>query len=180
MLQPGARDDGGVAMLPRQLGKARDGAIEIRQQRVDGGAQGQHAGGIDHVLAGGAPMHMARGIRVGLGDLSGERLDQGDREIAGTCRGLGQISEIERACLAGFRDRARCVCGYDAGRRLGARKRCFKIQHVLEIGSIIADRAHGGARQHGSKQRGERSAHDARDLTILFRLCQSQSPDPNR
>src|SRR5438552_1140750 len=62
MLQPGARDDGGVAMLVRQLGKARDGAIEIRQQRIE--------------------------------------------------------------------------------------------------------------------QRGESSAHDARDLTILFRLCQSQSPDP--
>jgi hypothetical protein len=40
----------------------------------------------------------------------------------------------------------------------------LEIQHVLEIGSIIADGAHGGARQHGSEQRGETSAHDARDL----------------
>jgi hypothetical protein len=65
-------------------------------------------------------MHVARGISVGLGDIGGERLDQGDREIAGSCRGLGQTGEIERACLAGLRDRARYVCGDDTGRRLGA------------------------------------------------------------
>jgi hypothetical protein len=125
-------------------------------------------------------MHVARGIRVGPGDIGGERLDQGDREIAGGCRGLGQISEIKRACLAGLCDRARCISGDDAGRCLGARECCFKIEHVLEIGSIIADRAHGGARQHGSEQRGESSAHDARDLIILFRPCQSQALVPTR
>ena len=76
-------------------GKARDGAVEVGQQRVDGGAQGQHCGGIDHVLAGGAPMHIARGIGVGLGDRGGQRLDQRDREIAGPRRGLGQGGQIE-------------------------------------------------------------------------------------
>ena len=95
MLQPGAGDHGGVAMLTRQFGKARDGAIDVGEQRIDAGAQGQHGGGIDHVLAGGAPMHIARGVGVGLGDVGGQRLDERDREIAGPRRGLGQRGEVE-------------------------------------------------------------------------------------
>ena len=47
-------------------------------------------------------MHIARGVGVGLGDVGGERLDQGDREIAGSGRGLGQGGEIERSGLAGL------------------------------------------------------------------------------
>ena len=39
VLQPGARDDRGVAMVPRERGKALDGAIEVGEQRVDAGAQ---------------------------------------------------------------------------------------------------------------------------------------------
>ena len=72
MLQPGACDDRGIAMAPCEFGKACDGAVDIRQQRIDGGARGQHGGGIDHVLAGGAPVHIARRIGIGLGDVSGE------------------------------------------------------------------------------------------------------------
>ena len=162
MLQPGARDHRRVAMLPRQPGKACDGAIEIRQQRIDGGAQSQHGGGVDHVLAGGAPMHIARGLGVGPGDLGGERLDEGDGEIAGARRGLGQCRKIERFGLAGLRDRARRARGDDAGCRLGARQRCFEIEHVLEACHIVADGAHGGARQHGREQGREGGAHDAR------------------
>jgi len=72
MLQPGSRYHCSVTMLPRQFGKARDGAVEIPEQRIDRRAQGQHNSGIDHVLAGGAPMHIARGFRVGLGDFRRE------------------------------------------------------------------------------------------------------------
>ncbi len=64
MLQPGAGDHGGMAVLTRQPGKARDGAIDVRKQRVDAGAQAEHGAGIDDVLAGRAPMHVARGFGV--------------------------------------------------------------------------------------------------------------------
>ena len=59
------------------------------------------AGGIDHVLAGGAPMHIARGFGVGPGDVGGQRLDQGNRKIAGFRRGFRQRGEIECPGLAG-------------------------------------------------------------------------------
>ena len=39
VLQPGAGDHRGVAVLPRQFGKARDGAVGIGEQRIDAGAQ---------------------------------------------------------------------------------------------------------------------------------------------
>ncbi len=120
-------------------------------------------------------MHIARRIGVGLGDLSGECLDQGYREIAGPCRGLSQRREIKRTGLASIRDRGRRACRNDAGRGFRTRQRGFKIEHVLEIGRIIADGPHGGARQHGCEQRREGGAHDARDLTIPVRSCQSPS-----
>jgi len=122
-------------------------------------------GGIDHVLAGGAPVHIARRIDVGLGDIGGERLDEGDREIAGARRGLGQGGKVNGwPCRTSrlYRQHLRD----DAGCRLGARKCGFKIKHVLEIAQVVADRAHGGARQHGGEQGRQGSAHDARDLTI--------------
>ncbi len=174
MLQPGARHHRGVAMLPREPGKARDGAVEIGQQRIDGGAQGQHGGGIDHVLAGGAPMHIARGLGVGLGDIGGERLDQRDREIAGPRRGLAPArqdrttSALQAAAIG-----AAALSGMTPVSRFGARQRCFEIEHVLQARHIVADGAHGGARQHRREQGREGGAHDARDLTIPAGLCQS-------
>ncbi len=95
MLQPGARHDRGVAMLGCQFGKAGNGAVDIGQQRIEARTHGQHGGGIDDVLAGRAPMDIARGFRVGLGDLRGQRLDKRDREIARAGGGLGQCAEIE-------------------------------------------------------------------------------------
>ena len=138
-------------------------------------AQAEHGGGIDRVLAGGTPVHIARGIGVSPGDAGGECLDEGDGEVAGARRRLGQISKIERLCFAGFLNRAWRACGDDADCRLGARERGFEIEHVLEACHIVAYGAHGGARQHGCEQGREGGAHDARDLTIPACLCQSQS-----
>ena len=97
-------------------------------------------------------MDIARGIGVGPGDICGERLDEGNREVAGARRGLSQCAEVERRSLAGFLDWARRACGDDAGRGFRARKRCFKIEHILETCDIVAYGAHGGARQHGGEQ----------------------------
>ncbi len=99
-------------------------------------------------------MHVARRIGVGPGDIGGERLDQRDREIAGPDRGLGEGAGIECFGLAGLRDGAGRRCGDDPGCRFGAGQGCFKIEHVLQIRRIGADRAHGGARQHGREQGG--------------------------
>ena len=176
VLQPGARHHGRVAMFSREPGKARDGAVEIRQQRVDRGAQGQHGRGVDHVLAGGAPVHIARGVRVGLCDGSGKRLHQRDCEIAASRRGLGQRRDIKRLGPAGLRDRRCRACRNHTCRRLGARERRLEIEHVLQIGRIVADRAHGGAGEQRCEEGRQGGAHAARDLTIP--AC--RLPMPNR
>ena len=95
MLQPGAGDHRGMAVLTRQCGKARDRAASVGEQRVDAGAQAEHGAGVDDVLAGRAPMHIARGLGIRLGDVGRQRLDQRDGEIAGPRRGVGQGGQVE-------------------------------------------------------------------------------------
>ncbi len=69
-------------MAAGERGEGLDRAVEIRNQRVDRGAQLQHQRGVDDVLAGGAPMHVAGGRGIGLGHLGGECVDQRDGDIA--------------------------------------------------------------------------------------------------
>ena len=95
VLQPGAGHHRRIAMLSRQCRKTRDGAAGVGEQRIDAGAQAEHGAGIDDVLAGRAPMDIARGISVGLRDMGGQRLDEGDREVAGSRRGVSQGCEVE-------------------------------------------------------------------------------------
>ena len=125
---------GGVAMLPREDSKARNGATDIGQQRIDAFAQGQHRSGVDHVLAGGAPMHIARGLNIGHGDIGGQRLDKGDREIAGARRGLCQGGKIERPALQAARNRAAALCGITpvaaSARARAASKSSMCCRHV--------------------------------------------------
>ena len=95
MLQPCAGDDRGMAVLKRQSGEAGNGAIDIAKQRVDAGAQAEHGAGIDDVLAGRAPMDIARRPGIHLGDIGRQRLDERDGEVAGSRRGVGQACEVE-------------------------------------------------------------------------------------
>ena len=65
------------------------------------GAQFEHQRGVDDVLAGRAPMHVARGCRIGLGDLGGQRVDQRDGDVAGGRGRLGQRREVVALGLGG-------------------------------------------------------------------------------
>ncbi len=95
MLQPGAGHHRGMPVLTRQSGKARDGAIDVGEQRVDAGAKPEHGAGIDDVLAGRAPMDIARRLGIRLRHVGRQRLDQRDGEVAGPGRSLGQRGEVE-------------------------------------------------------------------------------------
>lgn len=101
-------------------------------------------------------MHVAGGFDVGLADIGGQRLDQGNREIARPGRGLGEGGQIEGVGLAGGFDRAHGGCGNHTRGGLGPGQGCLEIEHVLQGGAVVADVAHGCARQHRRKQ-GERA-----------------------
>jgi hypothetical protein len=95
VLQPGAGDNGRVAMLARQFGKTCDRAAGVSEQRVDAGAEAEHGAGIDHVLAGRPPMDIARGVGIIFGDVRGQCFDEGNREIAGPRCSLCQRRQVE-------------------------------------------------------------------------------------
>jgi len=82
----------------------------------------------------------------------------------------GALNEINRSF-----DRAHRGCGNHIRGGLGACQGCLEIEHVLEGRPVVADRAHGWARQHRREQGGEGCAHVARDLITMRRLCQSQT-----
>ena len=77
------------------------GKVVFDQNVIVYAALGEHGRAIDDVLAGGAPMHIARGFRRGLGNFCGERLHQRNGEIAGMGGSLGQGIEIDQSGLAG-------------------------------------------------------------------------------
>ena len=70
-------------MTAGENGEALGRAIEIHEQRVDDSAKFKDERGVDHVLAGRAPVHETRCGLVALGDLGGQRMHERDRDVAG-------------------------------------------------------------------------------------------------
>lgn len=77
LLQQGTSGQAGVAFARGQRSQLGAQALQARQQQVERGAQLQYRAGVDDVLAGGAPVHPARGLRIVGGHARGQRLDQG-------------------------------------------------------------------------------------------------------
>ena len=161
MLQFGARDRGRAAVAPGERGEGLDGAVELGNQRVDRGAKFEHLGGVDDVLGGGAPVHIAGGCGIGLGDFGGERLDQRARDVAGADSLLAEPSEVVAVGRAGRGNRIDRRGRNDTDGRLGAGERHFEIEHALHARPIIEDQTHGFARHERGQQRGgdERIGH---------------------
>ena len=176
MLQPCACDHRRLAVLDRQPNESGNGAVEIRDQGVDGSPQAQHRGGVDHVLAGRAPVHIPRGGRVGTGDLRGQHLHQRNRKISRLYRSLGKCWTVERLGMTGVRDADDGTGWNDADRGFSARKGVLEVQHMLQIDFIVAHSAHGGARQQGCEQGRQGRTHDARTLSNAQKRANSAIP----
>ena len=176
MLQPCACDNRGLAMLNRQAGESCNRAVKIRDQGVDGGAQAQHRGGVDHILAGRAPVHVTCGGRVHTGDLRSQHFHQRNRQIAGLHGCFGQRGAVERFGVTGFCDADDGAGWNDADRGFSARKGVLEVQHMLQIDFIVAHSAHGGARQQGCEQGRQGRTHDARTLSNAQKRANSAIP----
>ncbi len=86
LLHPAAAGHDGVAMQACLPGQGRGQRLQARVDLLEGGAQLQQRGAVDDVLAGRAPMDVARGFGVFAGDGGGQLLDQGNGQIAGQGR----------------------------------------------------------------------------------------------
>ncbi len=104
-----------------------------RGDEIDGVAGDEHRGRVQDVLAGRAPVDVARRVAAdGLGKLPDERLDG----VAGRPAPFRERRGIEAIGIARRRDRLGGVAGDDAGARLGERERALRVEHRLEPGAI--------------------------------------------
>jgi hypothetical protein len=82
-------------------GKTLDRAIHVAAQQRGRIANGKHGARVDDVLARGAPMHEAGGLRIALGDFSRQRFHERDRDIAARGTGLSDLLDVEARGIAG-------------------------------------------------------------------------------
>jgi len=135
---------------PRQRG-AQD--LQARPHVADGRAQLQHRAGIDDVLAGGAPVHPARGFGVARRDLRGERLHQGNGRVAGQGRRCRQRRQRVQVRAAGCFDRGERRSGNHPALHLRTGQRAFNIQHRLQARLVGERSVDGGVAEQTAQQR---------------------------
>ena len=119
-------------------------------------------------------MDVARRLGIHFGDVRCQRLDEGDREVAGPGRGVRQRGEVERFGPAGHRDRAGCIGRNHPERGLGPRQSRLEIQHVLQACAHRRMTARIAALDSMGASRGER------DVLICARPNHYRLPLPMR
>ena len=181
LLEQGARHGHVAAMAPGECRERLGGAIEILEQRVEHGAELEHHGCVDHVLAGRAPMNVPGRLLAALADFGGQRVDQGGGEIAGDDRALAQRRKIVVPDLTGFSDGAGMARGHDADRGLGARERGLEIEHALHARTVVEHGAHlvGRVERRQKRRREQRVGHSRANVYSPGRPAPTPNCTPN-
>ena len=132
-LQQGAAEHRRAAMLAGEAREGRDDGVELLQDRRQRLAELQHHRAVDDVLAGGAPVDVARGLGVALGDLLGQRLHHRPVSVA-VRRAASTSCADRRARIARLDDDRRHALGDQSGFGDGLRERRLEPQHVAQRG----------------------------------------------
>ena len=143
LLQPRARHYRRIAMTLRQRSKRVRQSQQIRFDQVRRLPPLQHQTGIDDVLAGGAPMHVARGVFIMLRDSGSQLLDQRDRQVACAGRGIAERFQVQRRLGAHCANRRNGFGRNHAKRAFGLGERSLHIEHRAHGGCIGPHRQHG-------------------------------------
>ena len=141
LLQVGAAGHHGVAVLLRLSDQGGQDRAQFGFDQVQAIADLQHGRGVHDVLRGGAPMGPA-GCRPRCFRQARDQADDGITDIAGAC---GKVLGAEVLHPRGSDNGIGGVGWDDAHAALDTGKRGLHIQHPLEIGGFIEDRAHGVA-----------------------------------
>ena len=130
----------GIALFFGHGREAFNGRAQIRFNQRKPITDLQHQGAIHDVLCGRPPMGPAPGIFAGKAI---ELRDQPHNRVARIARGSGQRSTVQALGPRDAGDGGGGVFRDDAKPRLGAGKRRFHIQHLLQIGVFAKGDAHG-------------------------------------
>jgi hypothetical protein len=118
-----------VTCEPRRSGF---GPRQAAQDGRHGVAQLQDEGGVDDVLAGGAPVDVAGGVGIRCGDVAREVAHERDRQVAGCRRFAGDRRRIVEIRAGGAPDRRCARPRYDAELGFGIGERRLDVEHRLQ------------------------------------------------
>ncbi len=154
LLQPGARDHRRRAMRAGQRGERIGQLPQIGIEQRGRLPPLQHQAGVDDVLAGRAPMHVARGVLVVPCDGGRQLLDQRNGEIARAGRRRAERVQIRRRRGAHRADRRDGLRRDHAGLAFGLRQRGLHVEHRAHGGRIGPHRQHGRCGEGAIEQSG--------------------------
>lgn len=152
LLQPGASGEQGAGVGFGNFCNGGSEAREIAIEKIERIAKLEDRGGIERVLAGGAPMNETGGGRVMGGNQSGERVDERDGEVAGLRGFLGEKVERKKRGHALRFDGARGGFWRDGGANQSTGERGLKIEDGLQAAGIGKNFEHRGRSEQGIEQ----------------------------
>ena len=131
-----------------QPGQRRREPVDLVRQTLQERTELKDEAGVDCVLAGCAPVHMARRIRSVGSHESGQCRDGRDGGVAGPRSRLGERGNIEHLSAASARDGVGRSRRNDPEAGLGPRQRGLEVEHPLQASAIVERlRARGGAEE---------------------------------
>ena len=131
-LQKRARKHGRPQVLARELRKRiTDPACEL-DEPIAGDAQAKRDGGVDHILAGGAEVHVTCRLGRYGRDLRGKRFYERDSERACLARIAREGGAIEARSSARLRNDVCVALGEKSASRARSRKRRLEARHRRE------------------------------------------------
>ena len=159
MLEEGAGDDGSGAVLVGDGGEGIAERVEVGENHRGCGTQLEDEGGVDGVLAGGAPVDEAGGVGVLPGDELSELFDKRDCKISGGGNGSGERGKVEKFGATICGDDGRGGGGDDAGFGFGAGEGGFEIEQELDGSRVREERFDGWRVEEAIEERHEESVN---------------------
>ncbi|SSL00239.1 Uncharacterised protein [Klebsiella pneumoniae] len=131
MLHPGPARHHGIAITIRLESQGRQQLLKQSLSGIQRPAQLEHQSGVDGVLAGSAPVNVARSLRISRFYLGRQLFHQRDRQVTGSHRRLAQRGKIDGLVAAGRHNWPDRFRRHHPAGGLRLRQRRFKIQHAL-------------------------------------------------
>ena len=159
MLEERAGDNGSGAVLVGDGGEGIAERVEVGENHRGCGTQLEDEGGVDGVLAGGAPVDEAGGVGVLPGDELGELFDKRNCKISGGGNGGGECGKVEKFSATIGGDDGRGGGGDDASFGFGAGEGGLEIEQELDGSRVREERFDGWGVEEAIEERHEESVN---------------------